>query len=170
MKHTMASAVLAGLALVGSAIAGTSDASLANKIGSKYRITSQDEWFGGKRVIFDFNGEEAWVVSPSVAEKDLRRPSECVANTQRSDFCPAGDAGVEDADDLEARANHSPQSQPITSRSSWADSLPSPSSSIPNETCTLFDGVARNARLNSKRFRSFSQTASWTLVDISVSA
>ena len=89
---------------------------------------------------------------------------------RRRCFIKRLDAGVEDADDLEARANHSPQSQPITSRSSWADSLPSPSSSTPNETCTLFDGVARNARLNSKRFRSFSQTTSETFVDISVSA
>lgn len=103
-------------------------------------------------------------------KNDFRRPSEYVANTQRSVFRPPCDADVDDIDVRAARANHVPQSHPTVIRSSCAERMPSQSSSTPSDTCTLLDGVAKKDRLNSKRQRFFSHAARWTLVDDSVSA
>ena len=45
---------------------------LAGKIAAKYRVLKTDEWFGGRRTVFDFEGYNAWVVEPpaDVAAKD----------------------------------------------------------------------------------------------------
>ena len=37
---------------------------LTGKIAEKYRIVKTDEWFGGRRTVFDFGGYDAWVVEP----------------------------------------------------------------------------------------------------------
>ena len=37
---------------------------LTDKIAAKYKVTKTDEWFGGRRTVFDFEGCEAWVVEP----------------------------------------------------------------------------------------------------------
>ena len=54
--------------LASSAFAGD----LAGKIAAKYRVLKTDEWFGGRRTVFDFDGYNAWVVEPpaDVAAKD----------------------------------------------------------------------------------------------------
>ena len=59
------------LALIASsALAGD----LTDKIAAKYRVLKTDEWFGGRRTVFDFEGYNAWVVEPpaDVAAKDGR--------------------------------------------------------------------------------------------------
>ena len=37
---------------------------LTGKIAEKYHVVKTDEWFGGQRTVFDFNGYNAWVVEP----------------------------------------------------------------------------------------------------------
>ena len=47
---------------------------LTGRIAATYRVLKTDEWFGGRRTVFDFEGYDAWVVEPpaDVAAKDGR--------------------------------------------------------------------------------------------------
>ena len=58
MKRLMVMAVAAVAAA--SALAGD----LTERIAAKYKVTKTDEWFGGRRTVFDFEGHDAWVVEP----------------------------------------------------------------------------------------------------------
>ncbi len=44
---------------------------LADKIAAKYRVKRQDTWANGERIVFDFDGCEAWVVEPPAGVKPL---------------------------------------------------------------------------------------------------
>ena len=37
---------------------------LTEKIAARHKVTATNEWFGGQRTVFDFDGYEAWVVEP----------------------------------------------------------------------------------------------------------
>ena len=65
--HKKTFMVMAACLVAGSAVAADA-AAVAEKIGAKCRITARDSWRGGSRIVFDFNGEEAWVVVPAVEE------------------------------------------------------------------------------------------------------
>ena len=66
--------------------------------------------------------------------------------------------------------NHAPQSQPATRSLSASDSTPSPSESVPNDTCTLLVGVVRHVRLKLNFPAQSCQAANDTLVAVSVSS
>ena len=42
---------------------------LRNVISEKYKVLVADDWGGGKRTIFDFNGRRAWLVEPAQTAK-----------------------------------------------------------------------------------------------------
>ncbi|MBE6383620.1 MAG: alpha/beta fold hydrolase, partial [Lentisphaerae bacterium] len=43
---------------------GARDEGVAQKIAAKKKVLRSDTWYGYKRTVFDFEGHEAWVVSP----------------------------------------------------------------------------------------------------------
>ena len=43
---------------------GAGDEDVAQKIAAKKKVLRSDTWYGYKRTVFDFEGHEAWVVSP----------------------------------------------------------------------------------------------------------
>lgn len=45
-------------------MASAGASSLAEKIGAKYTVVTNDIWYGGQRTVFTFQGHEAWVVEP----------------------------------------------------------------------------------------------------------
>ena len=44
--------------------AGDAQSDLAEKISAKKQVLRRDTWYGYRRTVFDFEGHEAWVVSP----------------------------------------------------------------------------------------------------------
>ena len=58
MKKTF---VLVGLLMEAMSLGATE---LSDRIAAKFRITGQDDWYGCRRTVFDFDGYEAWVVEP----------------------------------------------------------------------------------------------------------
>ena len=65
------SMAIATCLLAGSVVAADA-AAVAEKIGAMHRIVTKDAWNGGSRIVFEFNGEEAWVVVPAVDEASGR--------------------------------------------------------------------------------------------------
>ena len=55
-------AFVAVVLAIGDAIAG--EFPLTLKIAGKHKILGTDDWYGGRRTVFDFEGYEAWVVEP----------------------------------------------------------------------------------------------------------
>ncbi len=47
--------------------AGDAQSDLAEKISAKKQVLRRDTWYGYRRTVFDFEGHEAWVVSPKCA-------------------------------------------------------------------------------------------------------
>lgn len=45
-------------------VAATDGKSLEAKIAAKHKILVSDQWGGGHRIIFDFNGRKGWVIEP----------------------------------------------------------------------------------------------------------
>ena len=87
----IASCLLAGFVVAADA------AAVAEKIGAKHRIVARDSWNGGSRTVFEFNGEEAWVVVPAVDEANGRPwtwtmewPSAFVARTGAPEMIARG--------------------------------------------------------------------------------
>ena len=71
MLKNASSMVIAVCLLAGSASAADAEA-VAGKIGASHRIVERGVWNGGSRIVFEFNGEEAWVVVPSAKEAEGR--------------------------------------------------------------------------------------------------
>ena len=44
---------------------GDTESAVARKIATTKKVLRSDTWYGYKRIVFDFEGHEAWVVSPS---------------------------------------------------------------------------------------------------------
>ena len=65
MKNVIVFLVLIAGVLGGGCRQMPARTSVADRIAQCCRIVSQDEWFGHPRVIFEFDGEEAWVVEPA---------------------------------------------------------------------------------------------------------
>lgn len=57
--------VVVSVVLRGSLMAAAPAESLESTISSKHAILVSDQWGGGHRIIFDFNGRRGWVVEPS---------------------------------------------------------------------------------------------------------
>lgn len=66
------SSLAAAACLLAGAASAADPSPVVEKIGAKCKIVSQDEWHGGRRIVFDFNGEEAWVVVPAADEASGR--------------------------------------------------------------------------------------------------
>ena len=52
------------MALAGCMTTQSNEESMARKIAERYRVLSVADWHGGRRIEFDFEGYNAWLVCP----------------------------------------------------------------------------------------------------------
>ena len=54
-------AVLSGCVMFGSG----NEEGLVRRISEEHKVLSVEDWYGGRRIEFDFNGHNAWLVCPA---------------------------------------------------------------------------------------------------------